>query len=110
MLERQGHVHIVLAWLADTRRVVMAQDQRRRVMQQGTAHHLPRVDTGPVDRPPEQDLERQRPVLGIQKKATKYFTGLMAQHGLEVPANGRWVIHGGITLNAGCKVPAPDFQ
>ncbi|MNT07116.1 hypothetical protein D3C72_1418070 [compost metagenome] len=103
-------MHIILAWLTVARGVVVAQDQGRCVMQQCPPHHFPRVDAGPIYRASEEDLKRQRPVLGIEKEASEHLADFMSQHRFQIAPHRCRAVHRGFTLNRSCKVPAPDLQ
>jgi hypothetical protein len=79
------------------------------VLQRPT-HHFSRVDARPVYRTPEQDLERQWPVLGIQKQAAEHLAHLMPEHGFQIASHCRRAVHCRFSLNGRGKVPAPNLQ
>jgi len=90
--------------------MVVAQDQCRSVVHQRPPHHLSRIDTRPIYRAPEQDLECQWPVLGIEKQTPEHLAGLMPEHGFQVASHRCRAVHGRLPLNRRCKVPAADLK
>jgi hypothetical protein len=74
-----GDASIGLAWLAVSGRMVVAQDQRRGIVVQGTFQHFARVDRGAVERATEQRFETDQPVSRVQKQAAKNFIGQFGQ-------------------------------
>ncbi len=87
LLQTLGQRPVGRARLGVSRGVVVAQDQRRRVVRQGALDHLARMNAGGVDRAAKQDLECQDPMPGIEEQTRKHLVGLMPQHGLEVVAH-----------------------
>ncbi len=96
LLQTLGQHPVGRARLGVSRGVVMAQDQRRRVVCQGALDHLARMHAGGVDRAAKEDFECQDPMPGIEEQTGKHLMGLMPQHGLEV------VAHLDRTLEYGC--------
>ncbi|MNP32050.1 hypothetical protein D3C76_1252070 [compost metagenome] len=82
-----GEQAIGLARFGDAGRVVMGEDQRRRVVRQGALDHLARVDAGAVDGAVEQHLEGQHPVPAVEEQAGEHLVRLVAQARLEVVAH-----------------------
>ena len=65
LLQQLGQFSISRAGLRAPRRVVVAQDQRRRVVRQGALDHLSRIDNRSVDGALGNDLEPQHPMHAV---------------------------------------------
>ena len=66
----------------------MGKDDGGGIVGQRTLDHLSGIHAGTVDAAAKQHLERQHPVLGIEKQAAKHLMRLVTQLRLEVVAYG----------------------
>src|SRR5829696_1619595 len=62
-----------LAWLDETRRVIVSEDDRRRVVHQGLPHDLPWMDACAVDRSPEHLLESDEAMAVVDMQAAEHL-------------------------------------
>ena len=82
--ELQRDAAIGLAGLGDARRVIVAQDHRRRVVGERAFDDLARVDRRAVDRAAEQLLVADQPVPRVEEQAAEHLVRQVEQPGLEV--------------------------
>ena len=73
LLQAPGDELVRLARLENSRWVVMGENERRGIVRQSLAQHLPGMHPGTVDRAAEQLLEGDEPVAVVEEQAAYLY-------------------------------------
>jgi len=73
LLEAPGDELVRLARLENSRWMVMRENERRGIVRQSLAQHLPGMHPGTVDRAAEQLLEGDEPVAVVEEQAAYLY-------------------------------------
>jgi hypothetical protein len=110
LLQALSQLAIRLAWLGHAGRVIVGEDDRRRILRQRTLDHLSRIHAGTVDGAVEQHLKGQHAVFGIEKQTAEQLVRLVTQARLEIVAHRLRRLQRRVSPQPLGQMPARHFQ